>query len=91
MQKLFRMGLKYGGPIANHIFGSGDYITKGDVVRNSLFKGGNYEFTKQRTFITHREYIADVISSPTPGAFSFIAYSVNPGSPITFPWLSQIA
>jgi hypothetical protein len=74
LAKLFRLGLKFGGPIANHIFGSGDYITKGDVVKNSLFRGGNFEFTKQRTFVTHREYIADIITSPTAGAFSFVTY-----------------
>jgi hypothetical protein len=38
--------------------------------------------------IRHREYIADVIASPT---FSNSVYNINPGLQGTFPYLSQVA
>lgn len=41
--------------------------------------------------IRHREYIGDLITSATPGAFQISTFSVNPGDPVTFPWLAQIA
>lgn len=56
-----------------------------------MFDGGAYNFSKKATLITHREYIGDIISSPTAGAFSFNTYSINPGYVGTFPWLSNIA
>jgi len=38
--------------------------------------------------ITHREYIADINGSV---AFTAVSYSVNPGLPGSFPWLSTLA
>lgn len=40
--------------------------------------------------ISHREYIGDVVSGPA-GTFSLQSYKINPGNPLTFPWLSSIA
>lgn len=40
--------------------------------------------------ITHREYITDVVSSSTPGAFKINNYYINPGLVFTFPWLSYM-
>jgi hypothetical protein len=39
----------------------------------------------------HREYLGDVISSSTSGAFSNTTYRINPGNVLSFPWLSVIA
>lgn len=41
--------------------------------------------------ISHREYIADVISSDVAGEFKNTVYPLNPGMSVTFPWLSAIA
>ncbi len=46
-------------------------------------------FAKSSTvMISHREYLGDVISSATIGAYSGTSYYINPGNVSTFPWLS---
>lgn len=40
--------------------------------------------------ITHREYLGDLISSATAGAFSIQSFGINPGDPNTFPWLNNV-
>lgn len=76
------------------MFGSGDYVTgpmpKSNVLMNDAqipkFSGGRTAVT-----ITHREYLGDLYSSPVAGAFSIQKFSLNPGLPASFPWLSEIA
>jgi len=87
------VGKAVGGLIGN-ILGSGDYTTNFDGVgSNSLVSStavpsfGGYE----STVITHREYIRDIITSGTPGAFDIAAFPINPGQTVTFPWLASIA
>ena len=41
--------------------------------------------------IVHREYLGDVITSGTAGAFSINSYGLNPSEVNTFPWLSNLA
>lgn len=43
------------------------------------------------TIIAHREYITDILTSSTPGAFNVQSFKINPGVSSTFPWLSEIA
>lgn len=43
------------------------------------------------TIIAHREYITDILTSATPGAFNIQSFKINPGVSSTFPWLSEIA
>lgn len=43
------------------------------------------------TIIAHREYITDIVTSATPGAFNLQSFAINPGLNSTFPWLSEIA
>lgn len=38
--------------------------------------------------VRHREYLGDVFSSATPGAFSVVNYPINPGLSVSFPWCS---
>lgn len=38
--------------------------------------------------VRHREYLGDVYSSATPGAFSVTNYPINPGLAVSFPWCS---
>lgn len=41
--------------------------------------------------IAHREYLGDIISSSTAGAFDISSFDINPASSDSFPWLSTIA
>lgn len=73
------------------LVGLGEYKIK----QNSLFSGINgdnptpLDFAgKDHIDIIHKEYIADIVASST---FSSTSYVINPGNPITFPWLSSVA
>lgn len=77
-------------------FGLGDYELKS----NSLVSGGGGNVPSDvviipkgshQTRIMYREYLGDVYSSSTAGAFSLASYSINPGLLSTFPWLAPIA
>lgn len=78
------------GTMANaalgRLTGYGDYSgvteTNGPPVVNN---GG------KSNIFRHREYIGDVISSATAGAFSISRFAINPGLVGTFPWLAPIA
>jgi hypothetical protein len=41
--------------------------------------------------VMNREFIGDIITSSTAGAFSANTFYVNPGNANTFPWLSNVA
>lgn len=42
--------------------------------------------------VAHREYVADIkATTGSPSTFQSTSYSLNPGQPSTFPWLSSIA
>lgn len=82
------------GSLIKSVTGFGDYQVKenslfvpeaGDPPRVENSSGG------KSVVIRHREYLNDVISSATPGAFKLDNYYLNPGDRKTFPWLSQIA
>lgn len=79
-------------------FGYGDYELK----TNSLMKiaagvsSGNTipVFSKdgrRGTRVAEREYLGDIISSGTANTFNLQSFRLNPGDPVTFPWLSTIA
>lgn len=73
------------------ISGLGDYKVKSNTllapepptIINDSVKGGI-------TF-RHREYLRDIITSSSAGAFNLDSYLLNPGNEKTFPWLSQVA
>lgn len=80
-----------------NIAGKGDYVVHNNTLALS---GGTIhqdfvpEFIKRGArgiTVRHREYIGDVISSATPGAFAITSYTLNPGNVNSFPWLSTIA
>jgi hypothetical protein len=85
------------GGMAQHalqtIMGHGDYT----VTNNTLFNGmvrssGPPKFVEMSpgcTTIRHREYIQDVSSNGT--GFAITTLPINPTSPLTFPWLNNIA
>jgi len=77
------------------IFGSGDYVTSPGIIgMNNLINSdqvpqfGNDDGNVVR--VAHREYICDILSSSTPGAFNIQNFQINPGLLSTFPWLSQM-
>lgn len=78
-----------------HFFGKGDY----HVVNNSLLTSSpdmppiknDVVPPPGAVVIRKTEYIADVITSATPGAFQINTYTINPGLSQTFLYLSQIA
>jgi len=104
------VGTYFGGPVGGaigsvvgsgaqslirRVTGFGDYS-----VSNNYFVTGNDavpEFTNSErcTTITHKEYIADVITGPnlvgSSTQFNIQSYDINPGINTTFPWLNAIA
>lgn len=81
------------GSLVKSITGFGDY----NVESNSLIAEAGApplvkNIARDKIFIVrHREYLSDVISSATPGAFKIENYFINPGVKSTFPWLSGVA
>lgn len=76
------------------IFGSGDYVTNAEQVKhNTLVNDAQVpSFASGRNVvkIRHREFLGDVISSATAGAFRITNYAINPGLPQSFPWLANV-
>lgn len=95
------VGAKYGfgrlgrtvGSLAGQLFGSGDYAIKANSLFSSITPTGTISFagSDRTTRLRQSEYLGDVISSATAGAFRNTSYPLNPGSATTFPWLSAIA
>jgi len=86
---LKNLGRTAGGFIGK-ILGSGDYTTNFPSVQENQLTAQVPAFMGD-TVITHREFIQDVISSPTAGAFTSLTGPLNPGQPALFPWLATIA
>jgi len=76
------------------IFGSGDYITSnGIIASNNLVmpdQAPTFGSGAGEVNIAHREYLFDVFSSGTSGAFQVLPLSINPGLSATFPWISRV-
>lgn len=94
-------GRRYGGYLgskageflggwAQRVMGLGDY-----EVNKNVFAGRLPEVTNLAgnggTVIRFQEYLGDVITSSTIGAFSIDSFMLNAANENTFPWLSQIA
>lgn len=76
------------------IFGSGDYITSQDQIKQNTLVNGtqvpSFAHGDNHVRIRHREYLGDVITSATPNTFNLNSFSINPGISGTFPWLSGV-
>lgn len=86
------LGSKAGG-LAHYlgkIFGSGSYGVTG--ANDGKIEQVMPQFSNGKDYveICKREYIGDIISSATPGAFNIQDFAINPGSQQTFPWLSEL-
>lgn len=79
--------------IINAITGFGEY----KIEHNAILKEGSQvpvvmNGKHGKSFvIRHREYIGDIFSSATPGAFNMQSFELNPGVTRTFPWLASLA
>lgn len=81
-----RVGASLGDWGAN-VLGMGDY----EVKSNTLLEGNGVprvHATKRGVSISHREFLGDITGS---SLFTSRTYPINPGSSVTFPWLSNIA
>lgn len=70
-----------------NILGMGDY----EVKNNTIMEGNgvpNMHKSNRGIVISHKEFLGDITGSI---AFQNRVYTINPGSSITFPWLSNIA
>jgi hypothetical protein len=83
------------GKFVGNIFGTGDYtVLSNTLATKSVVSDGNVpQFTSasRGIRITHREYLGDIVASPTAGAFTINKYAINPGLFASFPWLCSIA
>lgn len=82
----------YLGQKFKDITGYGDY----NIRKNSLLSGtvpsvGNPTWTKNGLTISHKEYLGDVTTSSVAKTFAISDFILNPNSPQTWEWLSQIA
>lgn len=71
--------------------GFGDYEVKENVLLTQDPPPMINESNKGGTLIRHREYLQDVITSPTTGAFKLDSYLINAANEKTFPFLHQCA
>lgn len=89
----------FGTSVFNRIMGKGDYTmpdSTSKLQKNCLFQNGNNQppsFGGGRSgfIFEHSEYVTDIITSATPGAFSQTTYAINPANPALFPWLSNLS
>lgn len=82
----------YLGQKFKDITGYGDYTVR----RNSLMSGtvpsvGNPSDVPNGLCISHREYLGDVITSSSAGAFAISSFVMSPSNPQCWEWLAQIA
>lgn len=86
-----------GGAMISKLFGHGDYavsnadsLKSNNLVLSNAAQMPQFGTGKVACKFVHREFLGDVYSSSTPGAFKIDSYPVNPGLGTTFPWLSGV-
>lgn len=80
-----------GGVAQSLITGFGDYSVKSNTLLSPTPPTIINDSVKGGITFRHREYLRDIITSSTPGAFSIDSYLLNPGNEKAFPWLSQVS
>lgn len=83
-------GDKLGG-LVGRVTGLGDYEADAGNPMPTINPPVVRNISDRSVVISHREYIGDVVTSATPGAFNLMSFQVNPGNPVVFPWLSRLA
>lgn len=91
-----KLGAKLGSYLhyIGKIFGSGDYVSPSHEIRSNTLVSSTQipQFVngKHTVRIQHREFLGDVSTSATAGAFQIQDFPINPGLSATFPWLSSV-
>lgn len=93
-------GAKLGGALGGlahyvgRIFGSGDYVMSPNPVKYNILVNESqvpqFGSMPNQVHVRHREYLGDIVTSGTIGAFRIQNFPINPGMAISFPWLSQV-
>jgi len=85
------------GAMISKLFGHGDYavsnidqLKKNNLVLSNSAQIPMFGSGKVACKFVHREFLGDVYSSSTAGAFKIDSYPINPGLNTTFPWLSGV-
>ncbi len=73
------------------LLGLGEYEVKQNSVLSEGVTPPTMHEKSERVVVRHREYLGDIFSSATPGAFEVTNYALNPALSSTFPWMSQVA
>jgi len=75
------------------ILGKGDYqLTRNTIAQDLVAQQvPNVHGANESIRFRHREFLGDIFSPATAGAFSASTYSINPGLASTFPFLAPIA
>lgn len=86
-----RIGM-WGGDLIKTFTGFGSY----NVAQNSLYEGAQAPFIRNYDVsgglvVSHREYVCDIVSSATPGAYRLQSFTINPANSLVFEFLAQIA
>lgn len=82
----------YLGQKFKDITGYGDYtVNKNSIMSGTVPGVSNISYTPNALCVSHKEYIGDVITSKTAGAFAITSWTINPNNPQLWEWLSQIA
>jgi len=83
---------KFAGGLFKKITGFGDYKVTSNSLTAPALSDSLPQFTKsgRGTRLVHREYLYDVITSATAGAFSIQKVPIQPALYSSFPWLSSI-
>jgi len=82
------------GGILGRVFGTGDYYVKSNSLAvHGIATDSAPTFTRagRGMRVTHREFLGTVVAHATAGQFKNTSYLLNPGNPVAFPWLSNIA
>jgi len=86
-----------GGSFISKMLGHGDYavtnapqLKENNLVLANAAQMPQFGTGKVACKFVHREFLGDVYSSATPGAFKITDYPINPGLNSTFPWLSGV-
>jgi len=90
---------RFGESVFTKLLGRGDYQMSdqtGSIKKNSMMKASDarpikFDANKSSYVFEHSEYIRDITSSSTIGAFNLDSFTVNPAIITTFPWLAQMA
>lgn len=79
---------KWLGSGVGTIFGSGSYALPEYNVLMNQNQIPKFSTSGNAHVVSHREFIGDVTGTT---GFSVTNYAINPGNPVLFPWLSQMA